>query len=130
MVGLSFDWDDVCISDTKVQQALRELNKDFAQRVWYRVSSSGTGLHVIIGELSYDTLFGMIFNPLQVAQEVQFEYREKFSQDPWNLECLGRFFSDQVRSQEGFRTSRVFISKNGKQAGEWQHFTLEEMVNE
>ena len=29
MVGLTFDWDDVSITDTKVQDALNDLDKDF-----------------------------------------------------------------------------------------------------
>ena len=75
MVGLTFDWDDVCIKDTKVQEALNDLEKDFPAKVWYRISSSGTGLHVMMGELSYDTLFGMIFSPVEIKQETQFTYR-------------------------------------------------------
>ena len=78
MVGLTFDWDDVSITDTKVQDALNDLDKDFPSKVWYRISSSGTGLHVIIGELSYDTLFGMVFNPVEIKPDTQFTYRKKF----------------------------------------------------
>ena len=70
MVGLTFDWDDVSITDTKVQAALNDLDKDFPSKVWYRLSSSGTGLHVIIGELSYDTLFGMVFKNKNVISAV------------------------------------------------------------
>jgi hypothetical protein len=125
MTGLTFDWDDVGISDKVVQKALAELNSDFSQRVWYRVSSSGTGLHVIIAELAYDTSFGLILNPIKMPVETQFEYRAKYSEKPWNLECAGRFFSDQVRSSEGFRTSRVFVSKNGMQAGEWANYGID-----
>ena len=125
MVGLTFDWDDVSITDTKVQAALNDLDKDFPSKVWYRISSSGTGLHVIIGELSYDTLFGMVFSPIEINSKTQFTYRKKFSDEPWSLECEGRMYSDQVRSAEGFRTSRVFKSKNGNQSSEWVHWAGE-----
>ena len=125
MVGLTFDWDDVCIQDTKVQAALNNLEEDFPSKVWYRISSGGTGLHVMIGELSYDTLFGMVFSPIEMKQDTQFVYRKKFSEEPWSLECQGRMFSDQVRSAEGFRTSRVFKSKNGNQSSSWIHWAGE-----
>ena len=46
MTGLTFDWDDVELSNPQVQAALIELNNDFSQRVWYRLSSSKNGLHV------------------------------------------------------------------------------------
>tara|TARA_R110002020_G_scaffold1492_13_gene6773 strand:- start:9911 stop:10312 length:402 start_codon:yes stop_codon:yes gene_type:complete len=125
MSGLTFDWDDVDFKNPEVQQALIQLCKIFGNKVWYRTSSSGTGLHVMIAELSYDTLFGMMLNPIPMATEQQFEYRQQFSEAPWNLECPGRFNSDQVRSAEGFRTSRVFVSKNGNTAGEWMNVSME-----
>ena len=50
MVGLTFDWDGVGLEDIKVNEALDSLTWEFGQgSVWYRISSSGTGLHVIIG---------------------------------------------------------------------------------
>ena len=125
MTGLTFDWDDVELSNPQVQEALIELNNDFSQRVWYRLSSSKNGLHVMIAELDYDTLFGVVLNPIPLPLETQFAYRSKYGEAPWSLECQGRFFSDQVRAAEGFRTSRVFISKNGLKAGPWTCFGCE-----
>ncbi len=125
MTGLTFDWDDVNFDHPKVQEALIQLCEIFDNKVWYRVSSSGSGLHVIIAELSYDSLFGMILNPVSMPTTTQFEYRQQFAEPPWNLECLGRFNSDQVRSSEGFRTSRVFTSKNGNTAGGWMNVSME-----
>ena len=78
-------------------RCLERFRQGFSSKVWYRISSSGTGLHVIIGELSYDTLFGMVFNPVEIKPDTQFTYRKKFSDEPWSLECEGRMYSDQVR---------------------------------
>ena len=111
MVGLTFDWDDVSITDTKVQDALNDLDKDFPSKVWYRISSSGTGLHVIIGELSYDTLFGMVFNPVEIKPDTQFTYRKKFSDEPWSLECEGRIILTKFNA-EGFEPAVFSKSKN------------------
>lgn len=124
MSGLTFDWDDVKYDNPAVQEALTQLCDIFGNKVWYRISSSGSGLHVMIAELSYDSLFGMILNPVPMPTTEQFEYRQQFSEPPWNLECPGRFNSDQVRSSEGFRTSRVFTSKNGNTAGGWMNVSM------
>ena len=80
----------------------------------------------MIAELDYDTLFGLILNPVTLPLETQFAYRSKYGEAPWSLECQGRFFSDQVRAAEGFRTSRVFMSKNGLSAGPWKCYGCEE----
>ena len=66
MVGLTFDWDDVSIIDMKVQDALNDLDKDFPSKVWYRISSSGTGLRNH-WRIIHDTLFGMVFNPVELS---------------------------------------------------------------
>jgi hypothetical protein len=117
--GLTFDWDDTDISNPKVLKALSVLCTEFGPRVWVRTSSSGTGLHVLIGELTYDTLFGIVMCPVPMDLATQMMWRKVFSEKPWNLECVGRLFSDQVRSAEGFRTSRVFKSKNGMTSASW-----------
>ena len=55
MVGLTFDWDGVGLEDTTVHNALDSLTYEFGQgNVWYRISSSGTGLHIIIGTVQLD----------------------------------------------------------------------------
>ena len=117
--GLTFDWDDTDRSNPKVLKALSVLCAEFGPRVWVRTSSSGTGLHVLIGELTYDTLFGIVMSPVPMKLSEQMMWRKVFSDKPWNLECAGRLFSDQVRSAEGFRTSRVFKSKNGMTSANW-----------
>ena len=117
--GLTFDWDDTDLSNPKVLKALSVLCAEFGPRVWVRTSSSGTGLHVLIGELTYDTLFGIVMSPVPMKLSEQMMWRKVFSDKPWNLECAGRLFSDQVRSAEGFRTSRVFKSKNGLTSANW-----------
>ena len=117
--GLTFDWDDITVADATVQKALRTLLSEFGPRVWVRTSSSGTGLHVMIAELTYDSLFGVVLSPSPMSLADQMLWRKVFSEDPWKLECAGRLFSDQVRSAEGFRTSRVFKSKNGGLSSEW-----------
>jgi hypothetical protein len=117
--GLTFDWDDITVADTTVQKALRTLLAEFGPRVWVRTSSSGNGLHVMIAELTYDSLFGVVLSPVPMSLSDQMLWRKVFSEEPWNLECAGRLFSDQVRSAEGFRTSRVFKSKNGGMSSSW-----------
>ena len=67
----------------------------------------------------------MVFNPVEIKPDTQFTYRKKFSDEPWSLECEGRMYSDQVRSAERFRTSRVFKSKNGNQSSQWIHWAGE-----
>lgn len=117
--GLTFDWDDITVADATVQKALRTLLAEFGPRVWVRTSSSGNGLHVMIAELTYDSLFGVVLSPVPMGLSDQMLWRKVFSEEPWNLECAGRLFSDQVRSAEGFRTSRVFKSKNGGMSSAW-----------
>ena len=52
MTGLTFDWDDASLDDELVQSGLQLLTTLFPiENIWVRVSSSKTGLHVMIGEL-------------------------------------------------------------------------------
>lgn len=117
--GLTFDWDEVSINHSEVQEELEELCNIFGEEyVWYRESSSKTGLHVMIAELQLDPkTMNFIVVPLPMSTEKQLEYREKT-----NIECRGRFFSDLFRKQMGLRTSRIFSTKNGRQVGEWRRF--------
>jgi hypothetical protein len=117
--GLTFDWDDVSLEAPEVQRELEWLCEVFGEDyVWYRVSSSKTGLHVMIGEIVYNTqscTFDVI--PLPMSVEKQMEFRERTE-----IECRGRFFSDLFRKEMGLRTSRVFSTKNGNRVGEWKRF--------
>jgi len=117
--GLTFDWDDVSIDDVKVQKELQDLCNEFGEEyVWFRESSSKTGLHVMIAEIQLDPkTMDFIIVPLPMSTEEQMMYREKT-----DIECRGRFFSDLFRKKMGLRTSRVFSTKNGKQVGKWRRF--------
>ena len=117
--GLTFDWDDLTIADDKVQKALHELITLFGNdRVWYRVSSSGNGLHIMIADIILDEVSGAsILQPIEMDSEKQIEYRKSFE-----LECRGRLISDSVRKTQGFRTSRIFRTKNGKKVSKWRRF--------
>ena len=117
--GLTFDWDDISLEAPEVQRELEWLCEVFGEDyVWYRVSSSKTGLHVMIGEIIYNTqncTFDVV--PLPMSVEKQMEFRERTE-----IECRGRFFSDLFRKEMGLRTSRVFSTKNGNRVGEWKRF--------
>jgi hypothetical protein len=117
--GLTFDWDDVTLDAPEVQKELDWLCEVFGDDyVWYRLSSSKTGLHVMIGEIVYNTqtcTFDVV--PLPMSVEKQMEFRERTE-----IECRGRFFSDLFRKEMGLRTSRVFSTKNGNRVGEWKRF--------
>ena len=53
--GLTFDWDGVSIEEDLVNIELTELFDHFGEgKVWYRVSSSGKGLHIMIADMYYD----------------------------------------------------------------------------
>jgi len=117
---LTFDWDDVEISDPIVQRAMQELSERFPLRVWYRISSSGTGLHLVIAELVWDSTTGtMQVTPIDLPESETFRIRTEFSAPPWGLECRGRLISDSVRTQNGYRTGRLFSAKNNNLAGGW-----------
>jgi hypothetical protein len=117
--GLTFDWDDVLIDDGIVQAELEWLCEEFGEDyVWYRESSSKTGLHVLIGQIELHPIT-LEFNivPLKMSVEKQLEYRETTQ-----IECRGRFFSDLFRKKMGLRTSRIFSTKNGRDVGKWKRF--------
>ena len=117
--GLTFDWDDVSIDDENVQTELEGLCEVFGEEyVWYRISSSNTGLHVMIGEIQLNPQnMKFIIVPLPMDTEMQLEFRHKTE-----IECRGRLFSDLFRRQMGLRTSRVFSTKNGNLVGNWRRF--------
>lgn len=117
--GLTFDWDNVSIDDGIVQAELEWLCEEFGEDyVWYRQSSSKTGLHVLIGQIELHPIT-LDFNivPLKMGVEKQLEYRENTQ-----IECRGRFFSDLFRKKMGLRTSRIFSTKNGRDVGKWKRF--------
>ena len=117
---LTFDWDDVFITDPIVETAINELSARYPLRVWYRVSSSGTGLHLVIAELKWDASTGtMQVTPVDFTESETFRIRTEFSAPPWELECRGRLISDSVRSKNGYRTGRLFSAKNQNLAGGW-----------
>ena len=117
--GLSFDWDDISFEDELVQQELKGLVNIFGEySVWYRESSSKTGLHILIGELIFDKQLGVLkLIPLPMNTSEQMRYREQTE-----IECRGRMFSDSMRKLTGLRTSRIFTTKNGLHVGVWKRF--------
>jgi len=124
MTSLNFDWDDVSLDHPTVQQALSQLATTFPDQVWYRVSSSGTGLHVLVAELSPELeLIPVDFSPQEVM-----EIRSQFwtpAPEGFGLECGGRLRADRERLAHGFSIGRLFAFKNQNQTGKWQPF-LEE----
>ncbi len=114
--GLTFDLDDMTIEDEKVIHLLNWLCDEFGtENVWYRISSSGDGLHVMIGELVISNITGIPeLNPILLSTEKQMKYRTQVE-----LECRGRRISDSYRKQVGMRTSRIFKTKNGNNSGDW-----------
>tara|TARA_R100000005_G_C4970271_1_gene183519 strand:- start:206 stop:580 length:375 start_codon:yes stop_codon:yes gene_type:complete len=117
---LTFDWDDVSLDDPIVVSAMQELHQRFPLQVWHRISSSGTGLHIVIAELLWDSTTGSLqTTPREFSEDYTFAVRQEFSQPPWGLECRGRLISDSVRTVNGYRTGRLFGSKNSKLAGGW-----------
>jgi hypothetical protein len=114
--GLTFDLDDMTIEDEKVANLLNWLCEEFGtENVWYRISSSGDGLHVMIGELVISNITGIPeLNPILLSTDEQMKYRNQVE-----LECRGRRISDSYRKQVGMRTSRIFKTKNGNDSGDW-----------
>ena len=114
--GLTFDWDGVSIEEDLVNIELTELFDHFGEgKVWYRVSSSGKGLHVMIADMYYDPPTNKILlRPIAIDSKTQMEFRKKSL-----LECKGRFISDIHRMKNGLRTSRVFVVKNGIRSSDW-----------
>lgn len=118
---LTFDWDDVSLDETIVKNAIKELVFIFGQgTVWYRISSSGTGLHLVIANLRWDEeTMQSILTPKDFEDEVVMSLRNIFADEPWNLECKGRLITDSMRQQGGTVWGRVFTLKNGNVSGEW-----------
>lgn len=119
MTGLTFDWDDASLDDELVQSGLQLLTTLFPiENIWVRVSSSKTGLHVMIGELLWNTFLGeSILTPIKMSVEDQMQYRHQFVD--FGLECSGRLISDTVRQSTTLQTSRVFGIKNGNRSEAW-----------
>jgi hypothetical protein len=119
MTGLTFDWDDASLEDELVQSGLHLLTTLFPiENIWIRVSSSKTGLHVMIGELRWNTFLGeSILTPIDMSVEDQMRYRHQFVD--FGLECSGRLISDTVRQTTTLQTSRVFGIKNGNRSEAW-----------
>ncbi len=119
MTGLTFDWDDASLEDELVQSGLHLLTTLFPiENIWIRVSSSKTGLHVMIGELLWNTFLGeSILTPIDMSVEDQMRYRHQFVE--FGLECSGRLISDTVRQTTTLQTSRVFGIKNGNRSEAW-----------
>ena len=119
MTGLTFDWDDASLDDELVQSSLQLLTTLFPiENIWVRVSSSKTGLHVMIGELLWNTFLGeSILTPIKMSVEDQMRYRHQFVD--FGLECSGRLISDTVRQSTTLQTSRVFGIKNGNRSEAW-----------
>lgn len=115
--GLTLDLDDISIEDSEVIELMNWLSKEFgSESVWYRKSSSGDGLHVMIAHLVIAKLTGVpSLMPILMSVDEQMEYRNKIK-----LECRGRRISDSYRKEVGLRTSRIFSVKNGKESGQWQ----------
>ena len=118
---LTFDWDDVSLDEIMVKNAIKELVMIFGKgNVWYRISSSGTGLHLVIANLRWDEkTMQSILTPKDFEDEVVMNLRNTFADEPWNLECKGRLITDSMRQQGGTVWGRVFTLKNGNLSGEW-----------
>ena len=114
--GLTFDLDDMSINDEKVIELMDWLICEFgSESVWFRVSSSGDGLHVMIGELVLSPTTGLPeLVPILMPVDLQMEYRSMVE-----IECRGRRISDSFRKKVGMRTSRIFKFKNGKESRGW-----------
>jgi len=119
---LTFDWDDVSPNDPKVVSAIEDLKSMFGVgMVWKRISSSKTGLHLVIGEGKFNVKAGTIgIKPKEFADDEVMEIRERFAEEPYGLECKGRLMTDKLRRQGGTTWGRVFIVKNGNVSEEWE----------
>ena len=70
------------------------------------------------GEIILDDKSGQtLLQPIPMESNEQINYRKQF-----DLECRGRLISDSVRKKQGFRTSRIFNTKNGRKVSEWRRF--------
>ena len=118
---LTFDWDDVTPDAKEVKLAMKELVNLFGDGyVWYRVSSSGQGLHLVIAKLAWNSASErVLLSPLEFDDKEIMGYREQFFEEPWNLECLGRLMGDSARKASGTTWGRIFALKNEELSGEW-----------
>ena len=119
MTGLTFDWDDVSLADTKVLEGLTLLTTLFPiEQIWIRTSSSKTGMHVMIADLLWNLETGRSqLHPVAMSVDKQMQYRHQFVE--FGLECSGRLVSDTIRQTTTLQTSRVFGIKNGNRSDEW-----------
>lgn len=118
---LTFDWDDVSLETPNVQKAIKELVSLYGEgNVWYRISSSGTGLHLVIANLTWDAeLMKSNLTPQEFEVEEVMAIRNLFADEPWKLECRGRLITDSMRQQGGTTWGRIFTMKNSNKSGEW-----------
>ena len=118
---LTFDWDDVNPHDPHVKAAMGKLVEEFGDGyVWYRLSSSGEGLHLIIAELEWQPESeSILLKPFQFTDEEVVLWREIFHAVPWILECCGRLITDSMRRLSGTTWGRIFKVKNSATVGEW-----------
>jgi len=118
---LTFDWDDIMSDDAKVKIAFNKLNELFGVgNVWHRISSSKTGLHIVIANANYNKkTSSIILSPIEFSDDQVLHYRNLFSSEDWNLECNGRLMTDNLRKLAGTTWGRIFTVKNGNVSGEW-----------
>ena len=118
---LTFDWDDVSLETPIVKDAIKELVFLFGEgNVWYRVSSSGTGLHLVVANLKWDEeTMQPILTPKYFEDEEVMSIRNIFANEPWNIECELRLKTDVARQKGGTVWGRVFTLKKGNVSGEW-----------
>lgn len=122
MTSLNFDWDDVTLDHPTVQLALSQLATQFPDQVWYRISSSGTGLHVLVAELSPE----LELIPADFTAEEVMTIRAQFwtpAPEGFGLECGGRLRADRERLSHGFSIGRLFSVKNDNQVSKWIPYT-------
>lgn len=126
MTSLNFDWDDVSLDYPTVQQALSQLATQFPDQVWYRISSSGTGLHVLVAELSPE----LELIPANLPAEEVMTIRSQFwapAPEGFGLECGGRLRADRERLSHGFSIGRLFAVKNGNEVSRWLPYIKREV---
>jgi len=118
---LTFDWDDIEPNHIKVTEAFTKLNELFGfGNVWHRISSSGTGLHIVIGSAAFNKkTSSIVITPIEFSDEDVLNCRRLFSSAEWELECNGRLMTDSMRIQAGTTWGRIFTVKNGNVSGAW-----------
>jgi hypothetical protein len=118
MTSLNFDWDDVSLDHPTVQQALSQLATQFPDQVWYRISSSGTGLHVLVAELSPELELIPVDFPAEKVMTIRAHFWTP-APEGFGLECGGRLRADRERLSHGFSIGRLFAVKNGNEVSRW-----------